>query len=371
MHILLISVLPGIHDFFGLKHHYPIGVSLPAGGFSCTVLTVSEPGGITTFIEIDPASHGSAGEILRTADVQGPAVAHLSGTSASMLRMADELLSRSVPIVYSPMLPSVPTRIASLAGGVTGVRTAAMKELELAGKIAGAAVRIVVDSPFMETCLRRRAGIPGAKILTVPGPAIPGRGVPGRGVPGNGASAGGTVFGNLAVAFCDAIAPEWNVMRFLFAMEKINADAVIAVGKSDTPYARECVARAALNNRVKFLFWEPGDARSQAGEVAAVMGRASVFVDPSIRGLGGAIVTAVAGAGMPSVISRKSVYASPAPDGIFPFEPTSWELLHYAITGAFNRAASGPAERGAVQAEDRNGETARILRQVYIQAARV
>jgi hypothetical protein len=359
VHIFLISGRPEIHTFFRLKNHYPAGISREA-----------DPG--LTFTEIDLPAGDDPPDLRGLDEIavgSGPVVAHLTGTSASMLAVAGALRSRSVPYVYSPSLPSVPSRPASLAAGMTGVKTAAVEDAALAGKIAEGSFSVIAGGGPEESFLRRRTGIPAGRLITLRGPSVQGP-PPSTAAPAHGGAVPGTTpFGNLAVAFCDQVAPEWNVMRFLFAMEKINADAVIVAGRNDTPGSRESLDRAKLNARVKFLWFEPGNPGKVSVEVSRLIGRASIVVDPSLRGLGGAIMSATAAAGLPSVVSRSSVHASGPDSGLFSFEPTSWELLNHALTSAFNRSVSGGPAAGTAPGAASDAEVARVLTQVYSRAA--
>ncbi len=371
MHILLISALPEVHGFFGLRHHYPVGGILPIAGtlaeVDVTSATTTVAGGdvVVSFTEVDPEQSGAFTSRTPPTPDGGPIIAHLSGTSISLLRVSDELRAAGIPFVYSPMIPSHPSGVARFAGWLSGHRSRAVRDFGIASEIAASAVKVVADSGFEEMALRRIAGIPANKMLIVPGTVSTD-----TTVQGSRSSSDEKSFGNLAVAFCDEVAPEWNVLRFLFAMEKINADAVVVAVGSDTPYARECAKRAALNERVTFLWWERGNARRIAGEVSEAIGRASIVVDPSPGGLSGVIAREFAGSGIPSVVSRLSVTRTSPADGLFPFEPSSWELLNHAITCAFNVAAVGrPKRRATDDLADRNTETARMLRRLYQQAA--
>ncbi len=352
MRILLMSTMSDLHRFFGLHHHYPAGEIAPA----------AEAGGETKFSTVDPGRAGSVAEALGAGDAAGPVVAHLTGTSAPMRGAADELRARSIPYLYSPMLPSVPSRLAAFAGRFGPDRGDAMEGVALASAIGAHAAGVLVSDEGSARFFRRKAGLPEGRIVTVPAPAAADELLAGR-APG---------YGNLALAFCDRLTPEWNVMRFLFAMEKINADAVVVAGGGNGAFARECAARAALNPRVTVYRYTTGGPASPSDEISGFVRRATIIVDPSLRGLGGGAVAALARRGIPGVVSADSVYLSPSAPGLFPFEPSSWELLNHAITSAFNAAAAGsPAGGGgdAASSEERNGQTARILRQLYRDAA--
>ncbi len=320
-----------------------------------------------TFTLVDPERRGSVAEALGAGGVAGPVVAHLTGSSALMRGVADELRSRSVPYLHSPMLPSIPSRLASLLGrSGPGAATAAH-----ALAIGAGAANVIIGEARSAGFLRARGGIPEERIETLRPPAV------GEGLLSGRASGSG----NLALAFCDAMTPEWNVMRFLFAMEKINADGVVVAGGADGAFARECEARAALNPRVSVFRYGAGRPPSLSDDIAGFVRRATVVVDPSLRALGGAAVAALAEQGVPGVVSAESVHLATAAPGLHPFEPSSWELLNHAITSAFNAAAAaasdarktaavgaaGPAPSGSP--ENINAETARCLERLYRRAA--
>jgi hypothetical protein len=368
--ILLISDLPEVLEPFGLAHHCPPAVGGVGEGMTVTRIRAPREG------KVDGLIAGLPGE--------GPVVAHLTGSSDRTLRVAGSLLTLGIPYLFSPMLPSVPAP-AERALAALGLHTGpAAKDLDTAGKIAAGAAAIVLAEDAASKYLRDSLGGPGAKVYVMPCPAF-GRGVLADAVGGSAAGNGGRAFANLAVAYCDELAPEWNVFRLLLALERINADAVIVAGRSHTPYAEECAARAASNPRVRIVAFEPGSPADAAEGALDLLRKASIVVDPSLRGLSGAIVEAAAGRGIPSVVSRLSVVSKssvmaarpedvPASGGVlFAFEPTSWELLNHAITCAFNRAAeplpgaAGPAVEG--DDEERNAGIVGKLTGIYREVA--
>jgi len=294
-------------------------------------------------------------------------LAHLTGTTPELLAAAGELAARSIPVVYSPMLGSA-VRLKNrqpgfMARWAPGGR-AGMELLGVAEKIGGMADRVVAENSFMAEYLTDAARIRREKIVTVPVPA-PIMGAPASG----GKESGGEGNGNLLVAFCDALTPEWNVLHVIFALEKINANAVIvtaggdAAAAADGGYARTCRERAALNQNIRWIAGEGGGDRE---EVPAALGSASIVVDPSPDGRSYAVVAAAVSAGIPAVVSRRSVCRLSMPDRVALFEPSSWELLNHAVTVAFNRstAADGTPPDPAISRGDVAGRFREIYREV-------
>lgn len=364
--ILLISDLPEVLELSGLGHHHPPVDAAAGEGMTLTRIRAPREG------PVDGLIAGTPGD--------GPIVAHLSGTSERMVRVAEGLAARGIPYLFSPMSPSLPTRGERALSALAGVKSEAVRDLETAEKIAARAAAVVLAEGAESKGSRRSPGGPGAKVYLVPSPALGTDVLPEA--PGDSAAGrGGPSFANLAVAFCDELAPEWNVLRLLLALERINADAVIVAGRSASPYAEECAARAASNPRVRIVAFGPGIAGDAAESARGFLRKASIVVDPSLRGLAGPVAEASARRGVPSVVSRLSVTAPRPKDvpppgaGPFAFEPTSWELLNHAITCAFNRAAESPSGPGDGQridgagADGRNTELAGILRGIYREVA--
>lgn len=327
MQIVLVSTLPEVLGFLGLRHHHP-GPGGPADGL--------------TILEADPPDERAVGGLLRVAGGTETTVFHLTGSSGHTARIAAELRTRSVPYIFSPMLPSLPGPFRRLLAVIPGV--SAPEDLRFARTIAASASAVVVTDDAAKEALARFAGVAGPAVHVVPPPAAAGSVLPAPGDAPGGPSAPRAA-GNLAVAFSDALTAEWNVLNFIFAMEKINADAVIVAGRSGEGYASACLERATSNPRMSVLAFDRGSVHSIAPDVAALLGKATIVVDPSRRGLAGALAGAAAAAGIPSVVSRSSIVAAGAGRSpVHTFEPTSWELLNHAITSAFNRAvARGPA----------------------------
>lgn len=323
-----------------------------------------------------PGGDGSAmtgGEASRET---GPLVAHLVGVSPGLLEAARRFRESGVPIVYSPAPASVPGTLAGLAA-----------RLGLAASRAAAGHRMMREIAGMASILI--AGSEGAARTIVKGVRLSA----GAGASGGGRRPEGTVRllpsppwlrpdppaggrGNLVVGFCDRFDDGWNVLRFIQAMEKINADGAIVTAGEDGERAEECARKIGENPRLRVVHPEggpgagPGAPSDAAREAIAA---AAVFVDPSTEGLAGSIAEAAAGAGAPAVISRRSVIAADRSTCLKTFEPSSWELLHHAITSALN-LGSGEGDGGSRSGgagSDRPGaeEYARRLAGIYREAA--
>ncbi len=297
----------------------------------------------------------------------GFAVAHITGTSTEVLGAAGGLHAASVPIVYSPMLGRGVARgnrwsrgiISGFDSGLDPGGRGGAESLSQAGRIGELAVRVAAENEFMAGYLAEFAGIDRKKIVHV---GMPPPGAQTVDFPTKGAEREG----NLLVALCDDLTPEWNVLHLVYALEKINADAVIVSTRAKGAYADSCRARAELNPRVKLIVPGTGRGGPDVGEGAAItaaLERAAILVDPSTEGLCYPFIASGVAAGIPAVISRRSVCRLSMPAEVELFEPSSWELLNHAVTTAFNRAAA--ADRPARAPAHSRARTAERFGKLY------
>jgi hypothetical protein len=304
--------------------------------------------GLTGTRHHNPAAPGGP----HTLAVEGAAVVHITGTTAQMLEAAGRFHAASVPILYSPMLTSAAATgnrwrraiVGGIGSGFDPGAGLASTQRSLANRIGSLATRVAAENEFIAGYLEDTAGIDGGKIVVVGVPPLDGSAAGTRRPEG-----GEGLDGNLLVAFCDELTPEWNVLHLIFALEKINADAVIVTGRAGGEYAQACLDRAGLNPRVKLIVHGDeggtGDGGA-AGSIGEALARAAVVVDPSADGLCYPPVAAAAAWGRGAVISRRSVCRLSMPGEVELFEPSSWELLNHAITTAFNTQAGTAAAGG-------------------------
>jgi len=330
-----VSGLPAVTDLSGSRHHNP---GAPAGS----------PSG--------PAENFT--------------VVHLTGTTPGILDAAAGTHAASVPLVYSPMLDRAVAPgnrwsrgvISGIESGFEPGRRRGIEGMSLAGRIGAMATRVAVENEFMAGYLAEMAGIDRRKIVVV-GMPPPGRAT----AASDGEERREGREANLLVALCDDLTPEWNVLHLIFALEKINADAVIFSERAAGAYADSCRERAELNPRVKLIVRSGGAAdtdRETAAAIADALCRATIAVDPSAEGLCYPFIASAAAAGLPAVISRRSVCRISMPDEVELFEPSSWELLNHAVTAAFNRSASAEVQQGPARAQIRR-ETADRFENIY------
>jgi len=342
----MVRFISGFHpviDFSGKRHHNP-----------------DAPGG---------SPSGAA---------EGGTIAHLTGTTRGLLESAAELHAASVQIVYSPMLGAAVASRNGWSGivesGLESVFTRAGRagtaQTSLARRIGRMATRVAAENEFMAGYLEEAAGIEREKIVTVEMPPlgnsltrIPGEeNMPLR-------------EGNLLVALCDDLIPDGNVLRLIFALEKINADAVIVTARAAGEYAQSCQERAEMNPRLKMIHRSGDGAGTDAGvadSVTEAMERATIVVDPSMDGICYPFVAAAVSTGIGAVISNRSSCRLSMSGGVELFEPSSWELLNHAMTTAFNRGAdSGAASGEASTVVNPSGaDIASTFRELYAEISR-
>jgi glycosyltransferase involved in cell wall biosynthesis len=258
---------------------------------------------------------------------------HLFGANIGTYHLARELRKLGVPMVVSPIFysrhssPVIRSFVATASLARRVVRGVWIDH-GLAAEICRWAQAVLPNTTDEARKVEKGLGIPAERITVVP------NGVDER------------FYGATPTAFVERYGVEnfvlnvghvgpgrKNVLRFIQALERITAPAVIIGRVEDNSYGRACVAEAKKNPRLLILDHLPNDSELLASAYAAcdVFALPSMFETPGIAALEAGL------AGAKVVITKYGGTREYFQDDAEYVEPTSVELIHHGIVTALNK----------------------------------